>query len=124
MIDNGDGTFTDPSTGLLYDSSGTLLGTPADLGISTTTVTSTPSNPSGGAWYSNLGTLFSGIGTGFASAWQAVAGPPVRVVNPRTGQPYTQAQLTALAQQNAATGGLGLVPLLAIGLVILLVLRR
>lgn len=77
---------------------------------------------------SSLSTLFSNLATSAASIYKTVTGPSTNVINPRTGQPYTQAQLTALAQQNAALGPAGnisgILPILFVGLLIFVLIGR
>ena len=129
--DAGGNLVSDPSQAFYaIDPSGNfvdLSGGAATAGISSvdTSTSTTGSSTS----IASFGTLFSNIATGIASIYKTVTGPNVNVINPRTGQPYTQAQLTQLAQQNAVLAGgslqtSGLLPVLLIGGLVLILLMR
>lgn len=130
MNDNGDGTYTDLTTGVIYDSQMNQVGTDTTIaggGGGGAPLPAGGGDGSGNTSLANFGTIFSTIGTAFASAYHAVTGPSTNVINPRTGAPYTQAQLTALAQQNAALGplsGVNIVPIAVIVLVAVILLRK
>lgn len=116
---------SDPSAAVvMIDANGNAVDLTGGAGSAAISAGSTSS----GFSMSGFGNALAGIGTAFANAYQAVTGPSVNVVNPRTGQPYTQAQLTALAQQNAQLGAAGslsgLLPIAVIVLVAVLLLRR
>lgn len=130
MIDNGDGTFTDPSTGIIYDSTLTnvigSVGGIAPVGPQPVSTTGNPTSLSGGGFsLAGVGTFLTGVATSVGSIYRTVAGSGVNTINPATGQPYTTAQLQALAQRNAAmqSGG-SLLPLAIVAILIVLLLRK
>ncbi len=128
------GNVLPDSTGAAYamDASGNTI----DLtGVGNVVPSSSPVDTSGAgsgvgsgvSMAGSLGTLFSNLAVAASSVYRTVTGPSTNVINPRTGQPYTQAQLTALAQQNAALGpigGVNIIPIALVVLVAIILLRR
>lgn len=75
-------------------------------------------------------TAIAAIGTSFASLAQAIGGVvnPPQAINPRTGLPYTQAQLQALAatsQQSVLGYNVGsFLPIVLVGLIIWVLIKK
>src|SRR5258708_330788 len=60
---------------------------------------------SGGTSIAQWGTMFSNVAVNAASIFKTVSGGG-QVINPRTGLPYSQAQLAQLRAQQTGMGGL------------------
>ncbi len=107
------GNVVDLNTGYIADDSGG--GGPT--GIPDTT-------GAGGTSTAQWGTLFSNIAISAASIFKSVSGTG-QVINPQTGLPYSQAQLSQLRAQQTSQASLSkYLPWILIGAVAYFLLRR